>query len=128
MHGCVPANAVAFLAMTVSAKEFCRQTGLTYRQVDYWVRRGVLATAVRRAPGSGYERPFDEDEVRVATVLGSLRTIGAPVDVLSEVAEQLRALDENAWHGVVYVDSAGLVDRQPHRPCWWAIDLEGVLA
>lgn len=59
----------------IGAKAFTRRTGLTYRQMDHWVRRGVLVP-LTGARGSGSRREFDELEIEVATTLRSLVKFG----------------------------------------------------
>lgn len=47
---------------TFSTPEACRMAGVTYRQVDYWVREGLVSPVVR-ARGSGTTRRFDSTDV-----------------------------------------------------------------
>lgn len=48
---------------------------LTYRQIDYWVRRGYIAPLDEPA-GSGVYRRWDDGAVeRLASVAGSLRLV-----------------------------------------------------
>lgn len=56
---------------TVSSSEFVEQTGITYRQLDYWCRQGILPVASGEAnPGSGKSRRFDEDLVEKVKLVG----------------------------------------------------------
>ncbi len=48
--------------------ELVEASGATYRQVDWWARRGLLPV-VTPAHGSGTPRLFHPDAVRVATAL-----------------------------------------------------------
>lgn len=99
-----------------------RDAGLSYRQLDYWISRGVLVPLERHAEGSGYPRPFPAGEVRVARALRQLRQIGATMPVLREVAAQLRVFSDTQWHGLIFVDQVGLVRREPCGLAW-VIDL-----
>lgn len=47
---------------TYTAPEVLRLTGLTYRQLDYWIRSGYIAPS-QRDVGSGGRRRFTRDEV-----------------------------------------------------------------
>jgi hypothetical protein len=84
--------------VTYSSNDIMRLTGVSYRQVDYWVRTGLLVTAVA-AEGSGTVRKFAAIEVTVAQVIASLRTIGVGEgasgavgsDLLRQVAAAVRA-------------------------------------
>lgn len=49
--------------------DLCRATGITYRQLDYWVRTGLIPQSSHAASGSGDPRWFSfEDAVRCAVV------------------------------------------------------------
>ena len=51
----------------LSSSDVCRLTGATYRQLDYWTRRGYL-TPAKEAGGKGKPRewaPGDVDQVAV---------------------------------------------------------------
>lgn len=113
--------------MAVSARDLCAETGITYRQLDYWTTRGVLQPLDRRSLSSGVPRPFDESEVRVARALASLRSLGAGLDVLIEVASQLRS-GSMEWSGTIFVNAGGVVHREPCGLCCWALDLDPIAA
>lgn len=51
-----------------SAGELCRITGATYRQLDYWVRRGLLVPRYA-SRGSGDPRSFDRSDLDRAVLL-----------------------------------------------------------
>ena len=58
-----------------SSAEVARLAGITYRQVDYWVRIGLLRTA-EPVEGSGTARRFAAVEVNVARVVAALHSAG----------------------------------------------------
>lgn len=47
----------------VSAAEAARQAGITYRQLDYWLRQGIIKVTGEATPGSGHRRTFTRTEV-----------------------------------------------------------------
>lgn len=49
-------------ATLLSSDEVCALTGLTYRQLDYYTRNGVL-TPRHEARGSGHQRRWTADQV-----------------------------------------------------------------
>jgi MerR HTH family regulatory protein len=49
-------------AARYSADEVCSEVGITYRMLDYWLRKGYI-TIEHQAHGSGTHRRFTEDEV-----------------------------------------------------------------
>lgn len=72
--------------------------GITYRQLDYWARTGLVSPSIRKAEGSGSQRLYSfEDIVRLRVVKRLLDT-GVTLEriraALEELARQGRALAE----------------------------------
>jgi hypothetical protein len=59
---------------------------MTYRQLDYWTRRGWLQPHNGHTPGSGHPRQWDESELWVAVIIGRLRLAGIEMDTAVRVA------------------------------------------
>lgn len=76
--------------ITVSTSELAALVGVSFRQVDYWVRVGLLRLAVPVA-GSGRAREFDAAEVRVARAVATLYDLGLDQDTTRTVAKAVRA-------------------------------------
>lgn len=57
---------------TFSGPDTCRDAGITYRQLDYWTRRGFIRPVGKSNPGSGAQRRYTAAEVEIARVLGVL--------------------------------------------------------
>lgn len=76
-----------YAADTVGSTELMRAAGMTYRQLDYWTRRGVLF-ADHPTPGSGAQRVYPADEVPVACALVRLMAAGLPLDMAAELARR----------------------------------------
>lgn len=51
-------------------------TGLTYRQVDHWVREGILTPVPGTGVGHGNPRAFPPCEVEKARAIAALRDAG----------------------------------------------------
>ena len=70
-------------APTNTVYEVCQVTGLTYRQIDYWMRSGFIWTQCMSTPGSGNHRWFTVDETNdlaaVAEVIKAARAYGMTV-------------------------------------------------
>lgn len=69
----------------------CKIVGISYRQLDYWDRTGLVQPSVRRASGSGTQRLYSfEDVVRLRVVKRLLDT-GVSLKKVRLAVEQLRA-------------------------------------
>lgn len=55
----------------ISAQDLAATAGITYRQLDFWTRAGVLGEAIP-ANGSGSRRRFDRHELARATLIKRL--------------------------------------------------------
>lgn len=54
----------------------CRAAGVTYRQLDYWARTGLLQPSVRNPSGSGHQRLYSFRDILVLKVIKSLLDTG----------------------------------------------------
>lgn len=54
---------------TLRSQELCERAQVTYKQVDYWTRLGLLETIGPPLPGYGARREFAIAEVAVARFL-----------------------------------------------------------
>ena len=50
----------------------CKAAGITYRQLDYWARTGLVEPAVRGAAGSGSQRLYGFRDILVLKVVKRL--------------------------------------------------------
>lgn len=65
----------------VTSEEIAAETGASYRQVDYWIRTGLIHARGLLSPGAGHVRRFDVSELeRVRTVVALLK---AGIDLAS---------------------------------------------
>jgi hypothetical protein len=104
-----PANVLAFPTQVVepevegeptfSAPEVCARAGITYRNLDYWVRCGYVdlddTDETHRRPGSGYQRRFTAGDINRFATLGRLvragLTLHAAVDITRQVEKETGA-------------------------------------
>src|SRR5699024_4115647 len=54
----------------------CKAAGITYRQLDYWARTGLVEPGVRAAHGSGSQRLYGFRDIRVLKVVKRLLDTG----------------------------------------------------
>lgn len=63
------------------------ETGITYRQLDYWCRTGYLHPSTAN-PGSGYQRSFPADEVEIARLMVLLTGAGVEAKAAARAARE----------------------------------------
>lgn len=96
--------------VSYSTDDVCRILGVSYRMVDYWIRRGVIhptSQTRRGAPeiethGSGSARRFSGRDVTEIRVAVGLRHLGIGLDEISDVLATVRTADPGdlvIWNG-----------------------------
>jgi DNA-binding transcriptional MerR regulator len=76
-------------ADTLSSHEVCRLTGVTYRQLDYWVRTGLVQPH-EQAHGSGSRRRWtDVDIERVRRLRVAARLVSGSITDALDALDQL---------------------------------------
>jgi DNA-binding transcriptional MerR regulator len=69
----------------------CSAAGITYRQLDYWARTGLVVPSVRDAAGSGSSRLYSFRDVLVLKVVKRLLDTGVSLHNIRTAVELLRA-------------------------------------
>jgi hypothetical protein len=67
-----------------TSPEACSMAGVTYRQLDYWVRKGMLYPGF--GEGTGNPRWWPASEVEIARRMGCLAAAGLPLDFAARMA------------------------------------------
>ncbi|GAB3554152.1 MerR family transcriptional regulator [Arthrobacter tumbae] len=68
----------------------CKAAGITYRQLDYWARTGLVEPAVRGAKGSGSQRLYGFRDILVLKVVKRLLDTGVSLQQIRSAVEHLR--------------------------------------
>ncbi len=68
----------------------CRAAGITYRQLDYWARTGLVEPSVRGATGSGTQRLYGFRDILVLKVVKRLLDTGVSLQQIRVAIEHLR--------------------------------------
>lgn len=77
------------MSLFVGTREAARLAGISYRMLDYWIRRDVVRVEVV-ARGSGTRRRFSfEDVVRVAAVAALRKEISIELSLAGEHVEKV---------------------------------------
>ena len=68
----------------------CRAAGITYRQLDYWARTGLVEPSVRSATGSGTQRLYGFRDILVLKVVKRLLDTGVSLQQIRVAIGHLR--------------------------------------
>jgi DNA-binding transcriptional MerR regulator len=68
----------------------CRAAGITYRQLDYWARTGLVEPSVRPATGSGTQRLYSFRDILVLKVVKRLLDTGVSLQQIRVAVTHLR--------------------------------------
>ena len=68
----------------------CSAAGITYRQLDYWARTGLVEPSVRPASGSGTQRLYGFKDILVLKVVKSLLDTGISLQQIRTAVAHLR--------------------------------------
>jgi DNA-binding transcriptional MerR regulator len=69
----------------------CAAAGITYRQLDYWARTGLVVPSVRSAAGSGSQRLYSFKDILVLKVVKRLLDTGVSLHNIRAAVDTLRA-------------------------------------
>ena len=69
----------------------CQVAGITYRQLDYWARTGLVVPSVRPAGGSGTARLYSFRDILLLKVVKGLLDAGISLQQIRIALDHLRA-------------------------------------
>jgi DNA-binding transcriptional MerR regulator len=96
------------------APEARRIAGITYRQLDYWTRTGLVTPSVRDAHGSGSQRLYSFQDLATLRVIKNLLDTGLTLQRVRRAVTHLRSMDRPP-HGVTLMsDGKGVYEA--HSP------------
>lgn len=73
------------------APQVCKLVGITYRQLDYWARTGLIVPSMQQAHGSGSQRVYSFTDVVQLKVIKNLLDAGMSLKKIRSAVEILRA-------------------------------------
>lgn len=68
----------------------CAAAGISYRQLDYWARTGLVEPSVRTAMGSGTQRLYGFRDILVLKIVKRLLDAGVSLQNIRTAVEYLR--------------------------------------
>jgi DNA-binding transcriptional MerR regulator len=96
------------------APETKRIAGITYRQLDYWTRTGLVTPSIKDAHGSGSQRLYSFQDLATLRVIKKLLDTGVSLQRVRVAVEHLRSMDRRP-HGVTLMsDGDGVYEA--HSP------------
>ena len=69
----------------------CAAAGISYRQLDYWARTGLVEPTVRTAAGSGSSRLYGFRDILVLKIVKRLLDAGVSLQNIRTAVEHLRS-------------------------------------
>jgi DNA-binding transcriptional MerR regulator len=79
--------------------EVTRVVGISYRQLDYWARTGLVRPSIRDAGGSGTQRLYSFQDLLQLKVIKKLLDTGVELRRIRKAVDHLKAMGESP-HGV----------------------------
>ena len=81
--------------MSMSAAGFgsavvLKLTGVTYRQLDYWARTGLVGSSIRQAAGHGSRRVYSFEDLVALRVVARLLDAGLSLQAVRRAVEYLK--------------------------------------
>ena len=68
----------------------CSAAGITYRQLDYWARTGLVEATVRSATGSGTQRLYSFKDILLLKIIKRLLDAGVSLQQIRIAIDHLR--------------------------------------
>ncbi len=96
------------------APEAKRIVGITYRQLDYWTRTGLVTPSVKDAHGSGTQRLYSFQDLATLRVIKGLLDTGVSLQRVRTAVEYLQTM-KRPPHGVTLM-SDGRTVYEAHSP------------
>jgi DNA-binding transcriptional MerR regulator len=75
----------------------CKIVGITYRQLDYWTRTGLVVPSLREAQGSGTQRLYAFNDLLQLKVIKRLTDAGASLRKVRQAIDYVRTNLEDDW-------------------------------
>ena len=88
--------------------EVCRIVGISYRQLDYWARTGLVRPTIRDAGGSGTQRMYSFQDLLQLKVVKNLLDAGIALQQIRKAIEYLRETKQSL-HGVTLMSDGNRI-------------------
>ena len=85
----------------------CKIVGITYRQLDYWTRTGLVTPTLQEAHGSGTQRLYSFNDLLQLKVIKGLSDAGASLQKIRQAIDYVRDNVADDWSKVTIVADGG---------------------
>ena len=103
--------------------EVCNIVGITYRQLDYWARTGLVRPSVKDAKGSGSQRLYSFQDLAMLRLIKRMLDSGVNLQQVRKAMKTLKGLDQPALGTTLVSDGHRIYQvESPRRSsiCWRA--------
>ena len=87
----------------------CAVAGITYRQLDYWARTGLVEPTVRSASGSGTQRLYSFRDILVLKIVKRLLDTGVSLQQIRQAVQHLRERGAEDLAGITLMSDGASV-------------------
>jgi DNA-binding transcriptional MerR regulator len=87
----------------------CAAAGITYRQLDYWARTGLVEPTIRPASGSGTQRLYSFRDILVLKIVKRLLDAGVSLQNIRKAIETLRSRGVDDLAGITLISDGTTV-------------------
>jgi DNA-binding transcriptional MerR regulator len=74
--------------------EVTKAVGISYRQLDYWARTGLVTPSIREAGGSGTQRLYSFRDMLVLRIIKKLLDAGVGLQQIRKAVEYLKEMKQ----------------------------------
>ena len=87
----------------------CAAAGISYRQLDYWARTGLVVPTIRDANGSGTQRLYGFRDILVLKIVKRLLDTGVSLPNIRAAVEHLRERGVEDLAGITLISDGASV-------------------
>src|SRR5579875_1247361 len=91
-------------ALGYRGPQVCSIVGITYRQLDYWARTGLMHPSISQAKGSGSQRIYSYSDLLQLKVIKRLLDAGVSLQAARRAIECLRSSGEDLAAANLVID------------------------
>jgi DNA-binding transcriptional MerR regulator len=84
--------------------DVCRIVGISYRQLDYWARTGLVTPSIRDARGSGTQRLYSFQDLVTLRVIKNLIDTGVSLQRVRKAVDHLKQMGRPTAGATLFSD------------------------